>query len=463
MSAGEGTLVRAGPGRRAVWGWILFDWAQQPFATLILTFIFAPYFAARIAETPAEGQALWGLAMGIAGAVVALLSPVLGAVADEGGRRKAWIAGSSALLVLGAAALWWAEPGADERIPLILTAVVLAEIGSEFGFVFVNSLMPRLVGPDRIGSLSGTGSGLGYAGGLVALGLVLGFAVASPSTGTTLAGIPPALGLDPQAFEGERAVGPLTAIWFALFAAPFFLFTPGNEKGRPLRAAVRSGLAKLRRNLAGLHGRPALFRFLIARMVYQDGLSALFAFGGIYAAGVFGWGATQLGIFGILLSVAAIAGSWIGGRLDDRLGPKPVILGALVLLVLGGLLVLSVDRSAVLFVLPLERGGEGLFASPAERFYIAFGLLIGLAAGPVQAASRTLLVRLAPPDELGQSFGLFALSGRATAFAAPLAVSALTAVSSSQRVGIAAILVFLAAGFVLLRSVPSGRSAHASA
>ena len=444
--------------RPAVLGWMLFDWAQQPFATLILTFIFAPYFAAQVAATPAEGQALWGLGLGIAGGVVALLSPVLGAIADEGGRRKRWIAAFSVMLVLGSAALWLAEPGAHNRIPLILAAVALAEIGSEFAFVFINALMPRLVAPGRLGSLSGTASGLGYAGGLVALALTIGLLVAAPGSQATLAGLPPLLGA--ENFAGERATGPLTAMWFLVFAAPFFLFTPGDEPGLPLGAAVRTGLAKLVAGLRRVRERRVLFRFLIARMLYQDGLSALFAFGGIYAAGTFGWGATELGLFGILLSVAAMLGAWAGGRFDDRFGPKPVIAGALVLLLIGGALVLSVDRESVFFMTPLAPGGEGLFASPAERFYILFGLLIGLAAGPVQASSRTLLIRLAPAAELTQAFGFFALAGRATAFAAPLTVAALTWAFGSQRIGMGAILLFLGLGLALLVRVNAGSGAR---
>lgn len=443
MTIAAATARSEETGRAGIFSWMLFDWAQQPFFTLITTFIFAPWFASEIASSEAEGQSLWALTMGISGALIALLSPALGAVADAAGRIKFWMAGFSLMLVAGCSALWMTAP---DTIGLVLAAVVLATVGAEFGIVFTNALMPRLVPRERIGRLSGRGWALGYAGGLLSLILALFLLIPDRDTGLTLIGFQPVLS------DGHHWIGPLSALWFVVFSLPFFLFTPTENDGRPLGVAIGEGLGRLEQSLRGLKG--PLFQFLLARMFYQDGLNALFAFGGIYAAGTFGWQTTEIGLFGILLVVTGALGAWLGGWLDDRFGAKLVIAGSLALLFVAATLILSVDRDHVLFVMPLAEGtGDGLFSSPAERIYVALGLLVGLVSGPMQAASRTLLIRLARPEEMTQAFGLFALSGRVTAFAAPMTIAWLTWGSGSQRIGISALLVFLFLGLVLLLAV----------
>ena len=198
-----------------------------------------------------------------------------------------------------------------------------------------------------------------------------------------------------------------------------------------------------------------MLTFLIANMVYTDALVALFAFGGIYAAGTFGWQTLQIGTFGILLAFSGTIGAWLGGKLDDWFGPKRVIMGSMLILVSAIIAILSIDRDTLFFVFkvaPPVPGGK-LFAAPAEQAYMALGFLIGMAAGPLQAASRTLLIRLAPQDRITQHFGLFALSGKVTSFMAPLVVSIVTAVTMSQKAGMAVLVVFFAAGLVLLSRV----------
>ena len=319
--------------RRAIAGWVLFDWAAQPFFTLIITFVYAPYFASAIAANPVEGQALWGYATAGAALVVALFSPILGAVADASGRRKPWIVGFGVLVVIGASLLWFGRPGDASVIPLVLTAYAIGVIGVEFAGVFTNAMMPSLVSPGRVGRLSGTGWAIGYVGGLLSLVLVLGFLAGNPHTGKTLLGITPLFGLDPALREGDRAVGPLAAVWFVVFVLPLFFFTPDVRGGLPLRAAAREGIATLKQTLRALPRNRAVATFLIANMIYTDGMLALFAFGGIYAAGTFGWGTIQIGVFGILLNITAMIGAYLGGKLDDRFGSKRVILGSLAILV----------------------------------------------------------------------------------------------------------------------------------
>src|ERR1700681_4173906 len=299
------------PPRSAVISWIFFDWAAQPYFTLITTFIFAPYFTSHVAADPASGQSLWGFATAAAGLVIALLSPVLGAIADASGRRKPWIAAFGALLVIGSSLMWFGRPGDVSVIPPLLLAYGIATIGVEFATVFNNAMMPSLVPPDKIGRLSGTGWATGYVGGILSLILVLGFLAASPGTGRTLFGFVPLFGLDPLTHQGDRITGPLTGIWFIVFVLPMFLLTPDYPAKHRLGEALREGLIDLRQTLGELPQRRSLAAFLLANMIYTDGLVSLFAFGGIYAAGTFGWQTIQIGSFGILLAIAGTFGAWL--------------------------------------------------------------------------------------------------------------------------------------------------------
>src|SRR5712671_273004 len=403
------------PPRSAVTAWIFFDWAAQPYFTLITTFVFAPYFATHVASDPARGQALWGFATAAAGLIIAAMSPVLGAIADASGRRKPWIAAFGALLVIGSGLMWFGKPGDAGLIPPLLLAYGVATIGVEFATVFNNAMMPSLVPPDQIGRLSGTGWATGYVGGILSLILVLGFLAASPDTGRTLFGFMPLFGLDPVTHQGDRISGPLTGIWFIIFVLPMFLLTPDYPARHSPRDALREGLIELRQGLRELPKQKSMAAFLLANMVYTDGLVSLFAFGGIYAAGTFGWNTIQIGTFGIILAIAGALGAWLGGKLDDRLGPKRVISISMLVLLASIVAILTVDKQTVLFVAvaPPSPGGA-LFASAAERAYLLLGCLIGGAGGPLQAASRSLLIRLAPKDRVAQFFGLFALTGKVT-------------------------------------------------
>ena len=457
--AGAAGAQQIYPPRSAVISWIFFDWAAQPYFTLITTFVFAPYFATHVAADPASGQSLWGFATAAAGLVIALLSPVLGAIADSSGHRKPWIAAFGALLVIGASLMWFGKPGDVGIIALLLTAYAIATIGVEFATVFNNAMMPTLVPPERIGRLSGTGWATGYVGGILSLILVLGFLAASPDTGRTLFGFTPLFGLDPVSHEGDRIAGPLTAIWFIVFVLPMFLLTPDYPAKRKVSEALHAGLSDLRHTLAELPQQKSLAAFLLANMIYTDGLVSLFAFGGIYAAGTFGWNTIQIGSFGIILAIAGTLGAWLGGQLDDRLGPKRVIAGSMLMLLFAIIAILLVSKDSILFVAvtPPMPGGA-LFASAAERAYLLLGCLIGAAGGPLQAASRTLLIRLAPQDRIAQYFGLFALTGKVTSFIGPLLIGLITAVTASQKAGMAVLGLNCVAGLGLLRRVRDSSS-----
>ena len=447
-------VTTAYPPRSAVISWIFFDWAAQPYFTLITTFVFAPYFATHVAPDAASGQALWGFATAAAGMAIALLSPVLGAIADASGRRKPWIAAFGAMLVIGSALMWFGRPGDVKIIPPLLFAYAIATVGVEFATVFNNAMMPTLVPPDRIGRLSGTGWATGYVGGILSLILVLGFLAASPETGRTLFGFKPLFGLDPLTHQGDRISGPLTAIWFIVFVLPMFLLTPDYPARHPLRVALREGLAELKQTLIELPKHRSLALFLLANMIYTDGLVSLFAFGGIYAAGTFGWNTIQIGTFGIILAIAGTFGGYFGGKLDDRFGPKRVIAGSMTILLAAIVAILLVEKDSVLFVsvAPPAPGGA-LFASAAERAYLVLGCLIGAAGAPLQAASRSLLIRMAPKERIAQYFGLFALTGKVTSFIGPLLIGIVTAASGSQKAGMATLVLFFVTGLALLSRV----------
>ncbi len=283
---------------------------------------------------------------------------------------------------------------------------------AEFTTVFTNSMMPTLVPQSQLGRLSGLAWAVGYAGGLVSLAVMAGFIVADPATGRSVLGFEPVLTLDTVQREGERLVGPFAAIWYVVFMIPFFLFVP-DERGAA-RASGRPALAELWSTIRSLSGDRNMLHFLAARMLYSDGLAAIFAFGGIYGASVFGWGALELGLFGIVLTIAGTFGAVIGGVLDDKVGSKTVIMVSLVLLLAGALGILSVDPNHVLYVSEVvpKAPGSAPFSSTGELVFLAFAVLVGMVAAPVQAASRALLARLAPPEKMTQYFGLFAFSGK---------------------------------------------------
>lgn len=441
---------------RALVSWVLFDWAVQPFYTLILTFLFAPYFANVVVGDAAKGQTLWGYAAAIAGIAIAIGSPLLGALADGRGRRKPWIALFSVQIAISMTALWLAAPGASTPvILLVLAAFVMATVAAEFTAVFTNAIMPGLVPHSQLGRLSGTGWAVGYLGGLVSLAVMAGLVVASAETGKTLLGLDPILRLDAGAREGDRLVGPFSAAWYLLFMIPFFLFVPDVRAARP--ESGKTAAAELWGTIRALSGNRDMLLFLVARMIFTDGLTAIFTFGGIYGAAVFGWQALDLGLFGIILTLTGAIGAVIGGILDDRNGSKPVILSALVILLVAAVGILSVDKTHVLFSIEVapKAAGSKPFSSPGELVFLAFAIVVGVVSAPVQAASRSLLARLAPPDKITQYFGLFAFSGKVTAFLAPALVATLTAATGSQRVGMSAIALFLVVGFLLMLPVRS--------
>jgi MFS transporter, UMF1 family len=408
--------------RLGQFSWALYDWANSAFSAVIITFVFATYFSQGVAADPVGGTAQWGWAMSASGVAIALISPVLGAIADAGGRRKPWLLAFTAIAVIGCFLLWYARPTPEVAL-MVLVVAALTNVAFEIAGVFYNAMLPEIVSRDYIGRLSGWAWGLGYAGGLACLILVLyGFVQADE----------PLLGLDNSeaSMEHVRISGPLVGAWLALFSIPLFLLTPDRPSVRlPKGEAVRRGLSQLRKTFAEIGRYREIARFLIARMIYNDGLNTLFAFGGIYAAGTFGMDMAQVIQFGILLNVTAGIGALAFGWIDDLLGARRTILIGLL-----GLLVC---------------GTVAVIATSTLTFWVAGGLL-GIFVGPTQAASRSLMGRIAPPELRTEMFGLFALSGKITAYLGPFLLGTVTWWTGSQRLGMATVLLFFVVGGLLL-------------
>lgn len=440
--------------KAAIFGWMMFDWAAQPFFTVVITFVFGPYFASRMAADPVAGNLAWSNVGTISAIIIAVLSPVLGSVADATGNRKHWIGFFAVIKILSLCMLWAAAPGSS--VVTIGLFIVLASIAAEFSIVFNDSMMPRLIGEKSVGKISNIAWGLGYLGGLIALFFVLLCLAGNPATGKTIIGITPLFGLDPAAGEDARITGPLAAVWYLIFILPMFLFTPDSSKNVPLGAAVRKGLDELWETLKRLSQRPGLTKFLIARMIYQDGVNGLLFLGGAFAAGMFGWGTTEIGLYGIMLALVAIFGCVIAGYLDSVLGSKRVVMICLTILSIATIGNISTAPGFTLFgLMPLSAADSGgLFGTAAEHCYIFYGMLIGLAFGPVQASSRSYLSRSVDVEEAGRYFGIYALSGRATSFVATLVNSLLIWLTASPRVGMGSLILFFVVGLAILLVTP---------
>jgi len=434
----------AGKNSKAIRAWMMYDWASQPFHTLLVTFIFAPYFTSHVASDPVSGQAAWGLMLTIAGLIIAFSAPVLGAIADSAGPRKPWMAAWSLVLVASTAMLWLGVPGMEDPT-IILIAFALGLIAVEITFVFSNAYMPELVPEEDLGRISGNGWALGYIGGFVTVILVLAL-LAESSNGKTFLGLDPIFGLNPDEFEGTRAVGPLTALWYGLFIIPFFLWVPEVPKKAAL--SISSAMSSLWTSLSSLPQKPSLFAYLGSSMFYRDGLNGLYMFGGIYAAGVLGWQTAQLGIFGLIALVAGALGAFVGGRADKAFGSRRVIGLSILVLILTSILTILTTRTHI-YGIQLPDGSS----LPDIMFYV-YGSLIGAFGASLQAASRTMMVhQVDDRSQMTEYFGLYALSGKATAFIAPFSIALMTEITGSQGLGISPVIVLFLIGLVLLYKV----------
>lgn len=450
--------------RKRIWGWYFFDWASQPYNTLLLTFIFGPYFA-QVATgelvaggmsegaAKAQAQAYWGYGLTAAGLIIAVLAPTFGAISDSSGRRMPWIWAFSLAYVVGAGGLWWTAPGEFS----VLWAMVffgIGLIGMEFATIFTNAYLTDLGDKRERGRISGSGWAFGYLGGVLALAIMIIFFQATDS-GKTMLGLDPALGLDPETRADTRIVGPFTAVWYAVFMIPFFMYMRDRPKPAAKRYELGSGIRDLARTLRGLPQTPSLFAYLGSSMFYRDALNGMYTFGGIYAFGVLGWEPIDVGVFGIIAALSGAIFCWVGGRVDRAIGPMPVIASCCLILIGVAVLIVSLTPTSVLWVSVPD--GSSL---PDIMFYVG-GAVIGAAGGALQASSRNMLTFQGNPERMTEAFGLYALSGKATAFLAPFLIAVTTDLTGDQRLGITPLIGLFLLGLVLLLKVkPNGDHTH---
>ncbi|WP_435640181.1 MFS transporter [Micavibrio aeruginosavorus] len=413
--------------RRSIAAWCLYDWANSAFATVIITFIFSVFFARNIVGDEVAGTAQWGMAIGISGLIIAVLSPVLGAVADHFGARKPWVGIFSALCIICTALMYFGEPnGSPGNIAFVLTLLVMANVTYEIALVFNNAMLPHIAPHRLIGRVSGWAWGMGYMGGLICLALSL-FGLIG------LGDIPPFLPVSEEGGQNLRLVAPLVAVWFGLFTIPMLIWTDDVKRTDiSVIESVRRGLRQLKDSAHTVGRQKNMVRFLIGSAIYRDGLNTLFAMGGLYAAATFAMSFTDLLIFAILLNVSSGIGAALFAGMDDDRGSRQTLILSLAGLILAGAAVLlAQDKTLFTFL----------------------ALALGLFIGPVQSASRTYVARLSPPELVAQSYGLYSFTGRAVAMMGPFVYGLAVATFETQRAGMVSILLFWIVGMAFLFTI----------
>ena len=431
------------------YSWTMFDWANQPFYTLIMTFVFSVYFTdVFIADD--DGAQKLTLTQTISGLAIALFSPVLGSITDIKGNRKLLMGITSALFVFGMALLWYSPPGAPDGIWLVMFGLILASAMVGFSEVFNNSVLANIETPENSGWLSGMGYGVGYIAGLIALILFLVIFVWPGGETENL------YGLDTSEYEHIRMVGPLSAIWYAVFIIPLFLFTPDIKKNDvTVINSIKIGLTNFINTFKEARKYKNIFTFLITRMFYQDALNALFVVGGVYASLVVGMSLTQVLILGIILNVLSGPSSIYGGYLNDLIGSKNVINLSLWGLFLSGVLGISIDKDTIFYFFTVNEYSSsveeftfGIFNSVSQVTYICVVIGISIFYGPAQTASRALMVKLAPQEKMTEFFGLYAFAGKSTAWLVPGIMSLILAFTDSLQYAMISIIVFNLIGII---------------
>jgi UMF1 family MFS transporter len=461
-----------GPGRLSLGAacWSIFEGARNPYVILIIVYIFMPYFAAVVVGDPVRGQEAVAAYGQYSGWIVMVTAPLLGASIDKIGRRKPLLFAVCAAMVPMIGALWWTKPD-HTGLSVGMVIALATAIGVLFSYteVFHNSLLIRAAGLSGAHKASGLALTLGNASALAALVFVA-WAFALPGK-VDWPFIPKAslFGLDPISHQPDRAVAPIAAAIFALGALPLFLFTPDAEPtGVPLPAALKGGVASLWRMVMSLRGYRDAAVFLTARMFYVDGMSAVLLFAGVYARGVMHWGALEMLFYGMILTVLAVIGGFVGGALDARLGPRRAVQIEIGMTLLAVIALLGMAPDRILYFWsynpavqpPLWHGP--MFQTLPEVMFIAIGFVNAVFITAHYASSRTLLTRLTPPEQTGAFFGVYALSGAATVWLGSFLVNLGTHIFKTQQGGFASITVLLAIGFIGLMFVRGGDPAPRS-
>lgn len=415
---------------KQILGWCFYDFANSSFTTIVVTFIYSAFFADYIAGDSALGQIYWGNAVTLCAIIIAFLSPIMGAIADQGGYRKTFLLYWTIICIVFTFLLYFPLKG---DIFLALFIFIIANVAFEMGCVFCNSYVPMLTNNTNAGKISGFGYSFGYLGGLLALALGL-VTIALPET--------PMFGISKDFGQNYRSMNLLVAIWFLVFSIPTFLWLEKDTKKNKINTdLIKNSFNQIKNTFTDIRKYKNTVRFLIARLFYNDALITIFSFGGIIANGVYGFGLEKMLIFGIILGVAAGIGSFIMGYIDDYIGPKKMIQISNFLLLIATIIVVFVND---------------------ETFFWIAGILVGFASGPNQSSSRSLMSKLCPKDKENEFFGFFAFSGKITAFLGPFLLAQVTMLSlkyfnvssiAAQRYGVSVVLILLIIGSINLHFV----------
>ena len=391
----------------------LFDWASSPVPTLHATFVFAVYYVSSV--SPDTGSAEWAWMNSLAALTIAIISPIIGASADRNANRKTWLGLMMAVGIVATSLLWWVEPNTS-WIWYALIISFVSIVAMESLFTFYNALLPSIVSNEKIGSVSGFSWAAGYFGAIFCLVLVLAIFILPEQA---------PFGLQKEQAEQIRITMPFSALWFLVFGLPLFLWISEPR----VKNEQESIISTIKQGLHTAKNIPGMVRFLIARMLYADALVVVYAFGGIYATNVFGFTQDEVIGFAIAINLTAGIGAAFMGRLEDRIGGFKTIRFSLVCLICLSLIVLI---------------------APSKVFFWVSALSMGIFIGPLQSASRTVVARIVPPEQMARIFGLYMISGKATSFLGPLLYGILFSIFDTDRAGMAIAVVFLVIGYVLL-------------
>ena len=404
---------------KKVFNFALYDFANSAFTTIIITFIFATYFAKQIAPNPVLGQSYWGWAIGITGLLVALIGPLIGSFADKKNCTEFFIKLFTIICIILTSFLWFAKPS-EKYLLYTLLVVASANFFYELSLIFYNSILKRISNSNNLGKSSGFSFALGYIGGILILIICIKVFIDNEV-------LP--FGLSKENSENIRATSIVVALWYLIFSIPFLFSLKKKIKNKIERSS--NNIKKIK-NLFWDKGLNNLGKFLLARMLYADGLNAIIIMGGIFAVGVFNLEIKDLLVLSVLMNVTAFIGAIIGGYANDKFSSKSVIIFSLLGLIFSSAIILFIKT---------------------KIFFLIFASINGFFIGPIQSASRVFITKSIDENNQASGFGLFALSGKLTSFIGPLLVSTLTYISNSQRIGFSAAIILLLIGLLILLKV----------
>ena len=421
---------------RILWAWKLFDWAAQPYFTLIATFLFPPFFVSALAVDQTDGQILWGWTLAIASLSVAILSPVIGHYSDKRRTIKPAFIVAIAVAITSSFAIWYCIPGKPQSIYVASVAFIIATIGFEISTSLNNAMLPAIASQSNKEDLAWSGWALGSLSGLVVLFLFFGILVVAPfNIGSNIA-------ITVTADDVVRFVGPFTSVWFAIFCIPIiYYYKDQGDRQDELEGSSKKYLENQKYSRS----------YLFASMLLNDGLTALFAFGTIYAAAVFEWSLSHLLLLAIILTAAGYFGVLIGKLSEKRYGSRAIALFASAAILFAGMFVLGLERNRIFTIDAAEINGF-LLKNTSELAFVMLSVVIGGGSAALQSALRVMYLQYVSINNAAKSFGLFAFSGKATTFIGPILVALAIDYFQNIKAGMTAVLILIGTGVVLLRS-----------